>query len=450
MRRLFAAFFILTAFVFQNASAAEKAGGLYNPQQFTLNNGMQVVVIPDHRAPVVVHMVWYRVGSADEVPGKSGLAHFLEHLMFKGTEKIPPGQFSKIVAANGGRDNAFTSYDYTAYFQVIARNKLDMVMEMEAERMTGLQLDDQDVLTERDVVLEERRQRTDSSPQALFGEQMRAAQYLSYPYGRPVIGWEDEVTALTLQDALAFYRQYYAPNNAILIVAGDITAEELKPLAEKFYGTIPNNPDLKPRLRSVEPKHLSARRLTAEDHRLSQPMWQRSYVTDGEVWGETQHAAAMALLSDILGGGTTSRLYQRLVVKDQLANSAGSWYSGFRLGPGSFGAYASVAKDKSPADVEKAIDEEIARVMKDGVTEDELKRARTSALAEAIYGRDSLSRGARVFGIALTSGLTVEQVEAWPDRLRKVTVDDVKKAAARVFRKEYSVTGVLSPKKKEG
>ena len=229
---------------------------------FSLENGLDVVVLEDRRAPAVVHMMWYRVGSADEPRGVSGIAHYLEHLMFKATDELEPGEFSATVAKNGGSDNAFTSYDYTGYFQRVASDRLELMMRMEASRMDGLALVEEDIITERDVVIEERNQRTESDPSALFGEQRRAAQFLSHPYGIPIIGWKHEAEALTLEDAVSFYEQHYGPNNAILIVAGDATPDEVRRLAEKYYGVIPPNPNVKPRNRVSEPPPLAERRLS--------------------------------------------------------------------------------------------------------------------------------------------------------------------------------------------
>ncbi|WP_417517100.1 M16 family metallopeptidase [Minwuia sp.] len=428
--------------------SARAEAGLFNPESFTLDNGMQVVVVPDHRAPVVVHMVWYKVGAADEPPGKSGIAHFLEHLMFKGTAKLAPGEFSKTVAANGGRDNAFTSQDYTGYFQSIARDRLELVMSMEADRMVNLQFGEQDMITERQVVLEERRQRTDSTPQGQFYEQVAAALYLAHPYGTPIIGWEDEIIRLDLEDALAFYRKFYAPNNAILVVAGDITAAELKPLAEKYYGVIPANPEVIQRELPHEPPHRAARRLTHSDPRVAEPSWQRMYIADSVNWGNPDHTLGLQLLSDILGAGSTSRLYSELAVNQNKALSIGAWYSGVNRGPGNFGIYASPAPGVSLEELEAAIDAEIDRVLTDGVTAEELERARTGLLADAIYMRDSLSQGARVFGSALSAGVSIEEVESWPDRVRAATLEDVRRAAEAVFRPERSVTATLLPEER--
>lgn len=421
--------------------------GLFEPETFKLDNGMDVVVVPDHRAPVVVHMVWYKVGAADEPRGKSGIAHFLEHLMFKGTDKIPPGEFSKIVAANGGRDNAFTSQDYTAYFQVVARDRLPLVMEMEADRMVNLRLDPKDVATERQVILEERRQRTDATPDGQFGEQVQATFYLSHPYSEPVIGWEPEIKNLTREDALAFYKRYYAPNNAVLVVAGDITAAELKPLAEKYYGSIPANAALKPHPLPQEPEHRAARRVTHSDPRVAEPSWQRRYIADSVNAGDPDNVVALQVLNEIIGGSSTSRLYRSLVVDQKLAASAGSWYSGINRGPGSFGFYATPARGVPVDKLEHGVDKVIQKVVDEGVTQEELDRARTVLLGDAVYMRDSLSRGARVFGSSLAAGMSVEDVESWPDRLRAVTLDDIAAAARANLRKERSTTAVLSPEK---
>jgi zinc protease len=436
---------LLTAASISVGISSRASAGLFNPESFTLDNGMQVVVVPDHRAPAVVHMVWYKVGAADEPPGKSGIAHFLEHLMFKGTDKLAPGEFSKTVAANGGRDNAFTSQDYTAYFQVIARDRLELVMSMEADRMVNLEFGEKDMVTEREVVLEERRQRTDSTAQGQFREQVQSALYLAHPYGIPIVGWEEEIKRLNLDDALTFYRRFYAPNNAILVVAGDITAEQLRPLAEKYYGVIPANPEVRQRDLPHEPPHRAARRLTHSDPRVAEPTWQRMYLADSVSWGDQSNTVALQILSDILGAGSTSRLYRRLAVDSQTALSIGAWYSGVNRGPGNFGLYATPAGETSMEDLEKAIDAELQKVITEGVTEEELKRAKTGLLADAVYMRDSLSRGARVFGSALSAGVTIEEVETWPDRVRAVTADDVRRAAAAVFLPERSVTATLLP-----
>lgn len=417
---------------------------VFRPSQLMLENGMQVVLIEDHRAPVVHHMVWYRVGAADEQPGVSGVAHYLEHLMFKGTPSVPAGEFSKIISREGGRDNAFTSSDYTGYFQTIAKDRLELVMRMEAERMNHLQPREADAKPELQVVMEERLSRTDNNPGALFGEQLDAAQYLSHPYGRPVIGWPQEILRLTLDDAMTFYRTHYAPNNAILIVAGDVTMPELKRLAEKYYGLIPMRP-VPARFRPQEPQQLAARRLSMNDPRVPQPSMRRSYLAPSRTAGEKQHAVPLAVLSEILNA-PTGRLHRALVQGDGPAVSAGSWYSAMSLDQSTFGFSASPKNGRKLEDVEAALDGVIAAVLADGVTVEEMQLAKTGMQAETIYARDSLSGAARVFGVALTTGLTVEDVEAWPKLVDAVTREQVLAAAKYVFDIRRSVTGHLLPK----
>jgi len=410
---------------------------------FTLDNGMQVVVIPDHRAPVVTHMVWYRVGAADEPRGQSGVAHFLEHLMFKGTEKIAPGEFSRIVARHGGQDNAFTSQDYTGYFQRIAKDRLPLVMEMEADRMSNLQLSDEHVLPERDVVIEERRSRVDNEPASRFGEQLDATFYLSHPYGQPVIGWMHEIEALDREKAIAFYERYYTPNNAILIVAGDVTEQEIRPLAERIYGQIPVRAEVAPRQRPKEPPHEAAQRLTLKDPRVTTPLLRRQYIVPSYSTAEPGEAEALDLLGHILGGGTTSRLYRELVVEDQIASYAAAWYAGDYLDSGTFNFYAGALEDSTLEDVEARMDAVIADVLQNGVTEEEVELAKNSLIADTIYAVDSQARLARIFGVALTSGQTVEDVQTWPDRMERVTKDQIEDVARRYLDIRYSITGHL-------
>jgi zinc protease len=424
------------------ASAAD--AGVFNPTTYMLENGLKVVVIEDHRAPVVTQMVWYKVGAADEGRGESGLAHFLEHLMFKGTEKVPPGEFSKIVGRNGGRDNAFTTQDYTGYYQNVAADKLDLVMGMEADRMVNLRLDVNSVSTEREVVLEERRQRTDNDPGSQLYEQMQAAQFLASPYGTPVIGWAHEIKALDREAAIAFYKHYYEPNNAILIVAGDVEPEAVRALAEKHFGPIPRGREIH-RSRPQEPPQIASRRVTLSDPRVQQPALRRSYLAPKRDHEHPIPAVALDLFSEILGGGSISRLYQELVVKRGLAASVGTSYSAYSVDDDTFSIYATPVPGGDIAALEAALDETIAKVLNEGVTQAELDRARNSALASVIYARDDLSTGPRILGSVLASGYTVADIEDWPDEVAKVTVDDVMTAARQVLDIRRSVTGLLLP-----
>jgi zinc protease len=414
--------------------------------EFKLSNGMDVVVIPDHRAPVVTHMVWYKVGAADEVPGKSGIAHFLEHLMFKSTDKIPVGEFSKIVGRLGGQDNAFTAQDATAYFQRVAKDRLGKMMEMEADRMVHLRLDEKEVLTERNVILEERRSRIDNNPSALLDEQMNAALYQNDPYGKPVIGWYHEMQQLSREDALHFYKHYYAPNNAILIVSGDVTDAEVKKLAEDTYGQIPANPDVgAPRHRPKEPPELAARRLELRDPRAGNYSMQRYYVTPSYVTAKPGEAEALDLLMKIVGSGSTSRIYKKLVVEAKLASSAGGDFSGYGLDGGTITVYAVAADGVALPKVEAGLDAVLADVVKSGVTDTELARAKRSYLADYVYDSDNQATLARRYGWNLSVGRTVADVENWPDAISKVTTDDVKKVAAKYLDMKASVTGYLIP-----
>jgi zinc protease len=423
-------------------STAEAA--VFEPETFTLSNGMQVVVVTNRRAPVVSHNVWYKVGSADSPLGKSGLAHFLEHLMFKGTKTLSPGEFSRVVARNGGNENAFTAPDYTGYFQTIARDRLELVMRMEADRMANLALDNEEVQRERSVVLEERSQRTDNDPGARLAEQLNAIQFYHHPYGLPVIGWRHEMETYDRADALDFYRTWYAPNNAVLIVAGDIDAAELRPLAEKYYGAVPARP-VPERIRVQEPPQEAAREVVLSDPRVQQPSWLRSYLAPSFTAGATEHAYPLEVLAEILGGTSTSRLYRSLVIEQKLATSAGAYYRGTALDLATFRIYASPRPGVSLDQLEAAVEAELQRLVDEPITAEEVERATRRLVAEATYARDSLGSAVRSFGAALATGRTVEDVEAWPQRIAAVGADQVNAAAAYVFRPETSVTGRLVP-----
>ena len=427
------------ALMFQVAAAAD------GPEivNFTLRNGLEVVVIPDHRTPVVTHMIWYKVGSADETPGKSGLAHFLEHLMFKGTAKNPAGRFSQTLATLGGQENAFTTLDYTAYFQRIAKEYLPLVMEFEADRMTGLVLTDDNVLPERDVVLEEFNMRVANSPDARIGEQVAAALYLNHPYGRPVIGWRQELEKLNREDALAFYRRFYTPNNAVVVIAGDVTGDEVKVLAEKTYGQVERVAEVAARARPQEPIPVAVRQLTMADARVAQPSLQRSYLVPSASTAAPGESEALDILAHVLGAGETSRLYRALVVDQPIATSAGGWYQGTALDETRFGIFASPLPGVTFATIEAAIDTVIAKVAEDGITPAEFERAKTRLIADAVYAEDNQATMARWYGAALTSGSSVEKVTSWSARVRAVTPEAVQNAARTWLDKRRSVTGYL-------
>ena len=409
---------------------------------FVLGNGLEVVVIPDHRVPVVTQMVWYRVGSADEPPGKSGIAHFLEHLMFKGTEKNPAGKFSQVLATIGGQENAFTTADYTGYYQRVAREYLPLVMEFEADRMTGLVLTDANVLPELDVVLEEYNMRVANSPDARLREQVEAALFLNHPYGRPVIGWHHEIKKLNREDALTFYRHYYTPNNAIVVIAGDVTADEVKALAEKTYGKVARRSEIGPRKRPQEPEHTAARQVTLADPRAT-PSLQRAYLAPSDLTAKPGEAEALEVLAHILGGGSNSRLQRALVEDRGLANSAGATYSGTSVDQTVFSVYATPRPHVSLSELETAMDAVIDEVAINGITPEELTRAKTRMIAEAVYAKDNQATLARWYGGALATGSTVEDVKSWTEQIRAVTADSVRAAARTWLDKHHSVTGYL-------
>ncbi len=411
---------------------------------FTLENGLQVVVIEDHRAPAVVQMLWYKVGAADEVAGTSGIAHFLEHLMFKGTETAGPDAFSDAVEAQGGSQNAFTSWDYTAYFQRVAVDRLDLMMEFESDRMRGTLITEEDVATERQVILEERAQRIDGDPGALFDEQMQAAQYLNHPYGRPIIGWRHEMETLDRDDALQFYRIHYAPNNAVLVIAGDVSPEEVRRLATMHYGPIEPTVGLAPRQRPSEPPQLAERRLSMSDARVSQPYVTRSYLAPRRQTGAQQEAAALTVLAEVLGGnGTTSVLGRALTIDAPTAVYAGASYTGDRLDSGEFSLAVVPLPGVTLAEAEAAMDVAIAAFLAEGVDQAALDRIKTQVKAAQIYSQDSAGALAQRYGEALSIGLTVEDVKTWPDALQAVTAENVMAAARAVLDRRRSVTGHL-------
>lgn len=414
---------------------------------FTLDNGLEVVVIPDHRAPVVTHMIWYKVGAADETWGKSGIAHFFEHLMFKGTKTHPAGEFSARVSEVGGQENAFTSYDYTAFYQQVTPDALPTMMAFEADRMRNLVLTDEVIEPERNVVLEERRSRVETNPDALLSEEINATLYQNHPYRVPVIGWMQEIEGLKRADLMAFYDAHYEPNNAVLVVAGDVDADTVRELAEKTYGKIERGPDLPPRTRPQEPEQNTARTVTLHDARVSVPKFERAWVVPSYESGEPGQAEALDLLAEILGGGVRSRLYQALVVKQGIAASAGASYQGTAVDPSSFTVYGTPRGDADIEDVRKAIVAEIARVAQDGVDKEELELAKARFVRSMIFARDSQSGMARIYGSTLATGGTIEDVREWPERIEAVTAQDIKKAAATYLDEDTSVSGYLLPAK---
>jgi zinc protease len=424
------------------------------PATFTLPNGLQVLVIQDHRTPVVTQMVWYKVGSADETPGKSGLAHFLEHLMFKGTSKHPAGEFSQTVLNVGGNENAFTSVDYTGYFQRVPREQLGKMMEFEADRMTGLILKDENVLPERDVVLEEYNMRVANNPEARLSEQIMAALYLNHPYGRPVIGWHQEIEKLGREDALAFYKRFYAPNNAILVVAGDVDVNEVRPLAEQTFAKVVPQPAIPARrVRPQEPEPVGPRTVTLADPQVEQPTVKREYLVPSATTAAAGESPALDVLAQLMGNGSNSYLYRALVVDKPLAVNANAGYQGTSLDATQFSISVAPKQGVDFATVEQVIDSVIADLAKNPVPAEDLERVKTQLIAEAIYAQDNQATLARWYGGGLTTGLSIEDIRSWPDRIRAVTAEQVRAAAQKWLDKKRSVTGYLikdtAPKREE-
>lgn len=416
---------------------------------FYLHNGLEVVVIPDHRAPVVTHMVWYRNGSADDPVGKSGIAHFLEHLMFKGTKRHPKGEFSDIVAELGGQENAFTSIDYTAYYQRVPKEHLAVLMDFEADRMTNLVLTDDVVSPERDVVLEERRMRTDSDPGAQLGEAVQAALYTHHPYGKPIIGWEHEIETLDRTDALTYYNRFYTPENAVLIVAGDVLPDEVRALAEASYGKIKAHGEPPKRTRTREPQPRAHRLVTLADDKVEQPSQQRVYLVPSYTTAVPGDAEALELASHLLGGGPTSLLYRSLVVDKKIAVAAGAYYMGTALDDTRFYVYAVPAPEVSLEELDDEVGAIIDAMGKMPVDEADLARAKTRLIADAVYAQDSQTSLARWYGAALTTGHSVADVKDWPNRIDAVTAEQVRAAVAKWLELRRSVTGFLLMKNEE-
>ncbi|MDJ0613432.1 MAG: pitrilysin family protein [Rhizobiaceae bacterium] len=433
-------FSVATAFAFSKSSGLEVT-------EYELDNGTRLIVIPDRRAPVVTHMIWYEVGSADDPVGKSGISHFLEHLMFKGTKTVPQGEFSSAVSEIGGQENAFTSYDYTAYYQKVSPDALETMMTYEADRMRNLVLSDEVVYPERDVILEERSGRVDNSPGAILSEFAQAALFVHHPYGTPIIGWEHEIAKLEREDILAFYERWYQPWNATVVVAGDVLPENVLAMAERTYGKVVASLAEAKRERIRDPKPVVAKELRYSDERVTNPVWRRAFLAPSYNRAEANEGEALDLLAAILGESVTSRIYKDIVLDKALATSAGSFYQGSALDSGYFGLYATPRGETTVEDLETAMEQVIDLMLEEGVNQEELDRARNSFLKTAIFSRDSQVTLARIFGSVLSIGGKVTDVTEWEDRLKRVSVDDVNAVAKKYLLRDRAVTSYLLPKK---
>lgn len=427
---------LAAAALLTSAALADTAEDTWAPETFTLENGMDVVVLPDHRAPVVTHMVWYKVGAVDEAQGKSGIAHLFEHVMFKETDDLEDGEFDSTISRLGGQHNAFTSWDYTAYYQRVAKQHLGKMMELEAERMTDLIIDEDpegSFITERDVVKEERRQRVDNNPGVILQEKVLAEFWAGHPYEITVIGRMDEVEALTPQDGIDFYQKYYSPENTILVVAGDVTGAEVRALADEHYGQIePSGLVDGTRLWADVPALTETQEIVHSDPKVRQPVWYRYYNGTSQK-RDRDFSLELEVGLDVLGGGNTSLLYVALVEEQKLAVNVGTfaWTGLHDNGPAVL--YATPSPGVTMEDLEVAVMAEVTSLLETGFSDADVERVRNSMAAEAIYARDSQQSMANLFGSWLAIGGSVEDLMTYSDDVRGVTTEAALAAVRQAF-----------------
>ena len=415
----------------------------------TLDNGMRVIVKEDRRAPVMVSQVWYRAGSVDEVNGTTGVAHVLEHMMFKGTKSVPPGEFSKRIAAAGGRENAFTSRDYTAYFQQMQKDRLELSMELEADRMANLQISDELFSKEIQVVMEERRMRTDDKPQSVLYERLMAAAFQSHPYGRPIIGWMNDLENMTAEDARDWYERWYAPNNATLVVAGDVDTEAVIALAKRHFGVLPVR-QLPPRKPQQEPEQLGIKRMVVKAPAKVPYLLMAWHAPTLRDWQNDWEPYALQILAGVLDGNDSARLQKSLVKTQQIAASVGAGYDAVSRGPGMFMIDASPVEGKTVAELESAIRAELQKVQRDGISESELKRVKAQVIAADVYQRDSLFFQAMQLGEYAKVGLPLEALDGRVDKLRSVTAEQVQAVARKWLQDDRLNLAELDPQPLSG
>jgi zinc protease len=417
--------------------------------EYRLDNGLRIFVREDHRAPVVVSMVWYVAGSVDELNGTTGVAHVLEHMMFKGTEKIPGGEFSRRIARAGGRDNAFTSRDYTAYFQTLHRDHLPLALEMEADRMANLILSKDEFEKELRVVMEERRWRTDDRPHSLMYEGLMATALQSHPYRQPVIGWMNDLRNMRVEDARNWYQRWYTPNNAILVVVGDVSGEDVVAMARKHFGHIKAR-ELPERDTFVEPEQRGPRRITIKAPSELPSLLMAYRVPKLEDPDKQWEPFALDVLEGVLDGHEGARLQATLVRGSQLAAAAGAGYQGIGRGPGMFLLSGTPSEGKTVEELEQALKAEVRRVATEGVSEDELARVKAQVVAAQIYARDSMFAQARQIGALEAIGLSHRLIERQVERLREVTAEQVQQVAQRYFNDDALTVAVLRPQPLSG
>lgn len=430
---------LLVFFVIPISSFASK----YNISSFFLKNNMQVLVITNKKVPVVSHMLWYKVGAIDEEYGKSGLAHFLEHMMFKGTSNYGNGEFSKQIYMLGGNENAFTGSYFTSYYQNISVVGLELAMKLESDRMTNLIFNEEEFKVEKNVIKEERYSRVDREPIKILEEQMKATLFLNHSKGRPIIGWEHEIEGHTLENVKNFYKDYYTPSNAILVVSGDITEEVLRPLAEKYYGGIVSKPKVSRDLFSFkEPRYVTTRNVDYRDKRVKQERLIRYYLAPSQTSDHKEYAYPLVILSELISSNKSSLLYQKMVKEDAVASFVGSNYSDVDIGKTVFSLSVIPSPGHNLEEAQKSLDNFLRNVV-NRISVEEIERVKKSLIGNNIYLKEDLKSLANIFGLVLTSGLDISYVEEWEDNIKKVSLEDVKEAAEFLFGKESFVTGKL-------
>jgi zinc protease len=423
-------------------AATMSYGQPLNVTEKVLPNGLKVLLKEEHKAPIVTFQVWYKVGSRNERLGKTGMSHLLEHMMFKGSKKYGPKQFSQTVQRNGGNDNAFTSKNYTAYFETFAADRIGISLDLESDRMVDLLLDPKEFLSERAVVMEERRMRTDDDPSSTMVEQMMATAFLAHPYQWPVIGWMADLGNITRDDLYDHYRTYYAPNNATIVVVGDFETKKLMAQIEKYFGTLPRGPNV-PSVGAIEPVQLGERRITVKKE-AELPAIFIGYHTPN-----LKHPDSFALevLQGILSSGKSSRLYKSLVYEKQIALYAGGDYDNVAADPNLFYVYAGVMPGKKTEDVEKALYAEIEKLKAEPATDEELQKAKNQTESGYIMGQDSVFFQAMLLGQYETVA-SWKLLEKYLDGVRSVTKEDVQRVAKEYFIEDNRTVGILVPVKK--
>ncbi len=417
---------------------------VFNPESFTLKNGMQVVVLPNHRAPVITHMLWLKTGSVEDPKGKSGIAHFQEHLMFKGTKTRKDGEYSKIISRMGGEENAFTSYDFTAYYATFGKENLEQVMALEADRLGNWRISQKQVDSEKLVILKERQQNVDNEPSPRFWEEMNAELFRGHAYARPVIGWKNEIENLSKADIEHFHEKYYAPNNIIAVISGDVTAAEIKPLAEKYYASLKPFPSVDPMMGELEKVEIE-RRLERTSPQVKETVWSMHFLTLPARSETIAQSDALSVLAKIMGDSRIGHLYRRLVRQEKLATNASISFDPVSRGWTRFSIVVTPSPTADLAKIEAIVREEIAKITAKPLPDSDIKNAVQAMDIETVYARDSVMGPAMIVGEALTSGLDLETIESWPIRIRAVNAAAVQDAANRLFDTQKPLIAVLKP-----